>query len=143
MKIRPGAQRVRNCLGIVVTVSAAVSCAPVPDQANTVTYYRAHATERGAQLKKCVDEPGSIGRTPDCVNAREAARLEANRVISSRAHAKGRGAQQKRGGEEPGSIGRTPDCVNAREAARLEGIGSKRTLPPLNLPSEAKPSTGS
>jgi hypothetical protein len=99
MKIRPGAQRVRNCLGIVVTVSAAVSCAPVPDQANTVTYYRAHATERDAQLKKCVDDPGSIGRTPD--------------------------------------------CVNAREAARLEGIGSQRNLPPLNLPSEARPSTGS
>ena len=99
MRIRPGAQRVRNCLGIVVTVSAAVSCAPVPDQANTVAYYRQHATERDAQLKKCVDDPGSIGRRPD--------------------------------------------CVNAREAARLEGIGSQRKLPPLNLPGEAKPSTGS
>ena len=76
MKLRPGAQRVRNCLGIVVTVSAAVSCAPVPDQANTVTYYREHATERDAQLKKCVDDPGSIGKTPDCVNAREAQGLE-------------------------------------------------------------------
>ena len=99
MKIRPGAQRVRNCLGIVVTVSAAVSCAPAPDQAKTVTYYREHATERDAQLKRCLDDPGSMGSQSD--------------------------------------------CVNAREAARREGIGSQRNLPPLNLPSEAKPSTAS
>lgn len=99
MKIRPGAQRVRNCLGIVVTVSAAVSCAPAPDQANTVTYYREHADERNAQLEKCADDPGSLGHQPD--------------------------------------------CVNAREAARLEGIGSQRDLPPLGLPAERKPSTGS
>lgn len=99
MKIRPGAQRVRTCLGIVVTVGAAVSCAPAPDQANTVTYYREHADERAAQLKKCTDDPGSLGHQPD--------------------------------------------CVNAREAARLEGIGSQRDLPPLDLPAERKPSTGS
>lgn len=76
MKIRPGAQRVRNCLGIVVTVSAAVSCAPAPDRANTVTYYREHAEQREAQLKRCMEDPGSLGHQPDCVNAREAARLE-------------------------------------------------------------------
>jgi len=76
MKFRPGAQRVRNCLGIVVTVGAAVSCAPAPDRANTVTYYREHAEEREAALARCTDDPGSAGGTPDCVNAREAARLE-------------------------------------------------------------------
>ena len=70
MKIRPGAQRVRTCLGIVVTVSAAVSCAPAPDRANTVTYYREHAEQRDAQLKKCSDDPGSLGNQLDCVNAR-------------------------------------------------------------------------
>jgi hypothetical protein len=99
MKIRPGAQCVRKCLGIVVTVSAAVSCAPAPDRANTVAYYREHAEERDAQLKKCTDDPGSLGHQPD--------------------------------------------CVNAREATRLEGIGSQRELPPLDLPVERKPSTGS
>lgn len=99
MRIRPGAQCVRIGLGIVVTVSAAVSCAPVPDPANTVSYYREHAEERDAALKKCADDPGSLGQQPD--------------------------------------------CVNAREAARLEGIGSQRELPPLNLPTEEKPSTGS
>ena len=76
MKIRPGAQRARNCLGIVVTVGAAVSCAPAPDRANTVTYYREHAEERETQLQKCANDPGSLRHQPDCVNAREAARLE-------------------------------------------------------------------
>lgn len=76
MKFRPGAQRVRNCLGIVVTVGAAVSCAPVPDRANTVTYYREHAEEREALLARCADDPGSAGHMPDCANAREAERLE-------------------------------------------------------------------
>ncbi len=76
MKIRPGAQRVRNCLGIVVTVSAAVSCAPAPDQANSVTYYREHADARASTLKRCADDPGSLGHQADCVNAREAERLE-------------------------------------------------------------------
>ena len=76
MRIRPGAQCVRYCLGIVVTVGAAVSCAPAPDPANTVTFYREHAEERDAALKRCADDPGSLGHKPDCVNAREAARLE-------------------------------------------------------------------
>ena len=76
MKIRPGAQRARNCLGIVVTVGAAVSCAPAPDRANSVAYYREHAEERETRLKKCTDDPGSLRYQPDCVNAREAARLE-------------------------------------------------------------------
>ena len=99
MKIRPGAQCVRYCVGIVVTVGAAVSCAPAPDPANTVSYYREHADERDAALKRCADDPGSLGKQPD--------------------------------------------CVNAREASRLEGIGSLRELPPLDLPAEKKPSTGS
>ena len=76
MKLRPGAQRVRNCLGIVVTVGAAVSCAPVPDRANTVAFYREHKDERLAALAQCANDPGTAGRTAQCANAREAERLE-------------------------------------------------------------------
>ena len=76
MKIRPGAQLARICLGIVVSVGAAVSCAPAPDRAHTVPYYREHANEREAALERCADDPGALGQQPDCVNAREAARLE-------------------------------------------------------------------
>jgi hypothetical protein len=68
-----------------------VACAPAPDRtARDVGYYRAHATERSEWLQVCANDPGSLGDHPD--------------------------------------------CVNAREAERLEGIGSLRTLPPMDLP---------
>ncbi len=76
MKLRPGAQHVRNCLGIVVTVGAAVSCAPVPDRTNSVTFYREHKDDRLAALAQCANHPGTAGRTAQCANAREAERLE-------------------------------------------------------------------
>jgi hypothetical protein len=41
--------------------------------------------------------------------------------------------------KDPASRDVLPDCINAREAERLEGVGSLRTLPPLELP---KPSQG-
>lgn len=74
--IRHGARCARWCLGIVVTISAA-ACAPSPDQPRfTVDYYRAHAPEREAKLAACENDRGGLGRTPDCANAREAARIE-------------------------------------------------------------------
>jgi uncharacterized protein YciW len=68
-----------------------VACAPAPDRsAHDVGYYRAHAPERNQRLQACTNDPGSLADHPD--------------------------------------------CVNAREAERLEGIGSLRTLPPMDLP---------
>jgi hypothetical protein len=77
MGIRPGAQVRRTRLGIVVTSCTVVACAPVPDQAgHDVAYYRQHADERHRQLTECANDPGAIGSHPDCVNAREAERME-------------------------------------------------------------------
>lgn len=77
MSIRPGARVRRTRLGIVVTTWTVVACAPVPDRArHDVSYYRQHAEERRLQLAACSNDPGSLGRHPDCVNAREAGRLE-------------------------------------------------------------------
>lgn len=45
---------------------------PVP----TVDYYRAHAEEREAQIKKCANSPGTDAQIPACVNAKAAARIE-------------------------------------------------------------------
>jgi hypothetical protein len=39
---------------------------------------------------------------------------------------------------DPGTLGQTPDCVNVRAAEEIEGIGSMRTLPPLQLPQPPK-----
>jgi len=74
--VRHGAPGARLCLGIVVTIGSA-ACAPSPDEARfTVDYYRAHPEVREAKLAACSNDPGELGRTPDCVNARQAARLE-------------------------------------------------------------------
>ncbi len=76
LPVRHGAQRVRFCLGIVVTIGSA-ACAPSPPPSTfTVEYYRAHREAREAKLAICNQDPGGIGKTPHCVNARQAARLE-------------------------------------------------------------------
>jgi len=76
MWFRHGAQRARRCLGMVVTLGTA-ACAPSPDPSGlSVEYYREHAAERDVRLAKCADDPGGLGRSRDCTNAREAARVE-------------------------------------------------------------------
>jgi hypothetical protein len=77
MKFRPGVQQVRRCLGLVVTIASAAGCAPVPDRAtHTVEEYRRDAQLREGEFLRCANDPGSKGSSPDCVNAREAERLE-------------------------------------------------------------------
>ena len=92
MRFRPGVQHVRMCLGLVVTLTSAVGCAPAPDRASyTVDEYRHDAKLRELTFARCSKDPVSRDTSPD--------------------------------------------CINAREAERLEGVGSMRTLPPLELPS--------
>jgi hypothetical protein len=75
-RIRRGARCVRQCLGIVVTIIS-VACAPPPEQARmSVDYYRAHVEERDAKLAECTNDPGGMGATADCKNAKQAAQLE-------------------------------------------------------------------
>lgn len=50
-------------------------CAP-RQATHDVAYYRAHAQDRGRVLSDCANDPGSRGQEPDCLNAREAERLE-------------------------------------------------------------------
>ena len=75
MRFRPGARSVRMSLEIVVTLSAVTACAPVPNRAqHSVAYYRAHPVALKETLSRCTNDPGGLGRTPDCMNARAAAR---------------------------------------------------------------------
>jgi hypothetical protein len=57
---------------------ALAACSRVPGGAGTLTvdYYRAHASERAAMLGTCANDPGHLRDAPNCVNAREAARVE-------------------------------------------------------------------
>lgn len=73
MPFRPGARRVRIGLGIAVTVLSAAGCAPAPNQGHhTVDDYLKDPTLRHAALARCANDPGVLGHTADCVNARKA-----------------------------------------------------------------------
>ncbi len=73
MRFRPGARSARMSLGFVVTALSAAGCAPVPDRAShTVEEYRQDAHLRHETLTRCANDPGSLGTSPDCVNARDA-----------------------------------------------------------------------
>jgi hypothetical protein len=43
---------------------------------HTVEEYRADRTLRQEMFKKCANDPGTLGKTADCINAQEAERLE-------------------------------------------------------------------
>lgn len=74
--IRHGAQGVRWCLGIVVIIGSA-ACAPSPEPPHqTVEYYRANREAREARVAECANDPGVLGKTPDCINAKQAAQIE-------------------------------------------------------------------
>jgi hypothetical protein len=52
-------------------------CARQPEVAqHTVAEYRANGDLRREQFARCTNDPGTLGKTPDCINAREAERQE-------------------------------------------------------------------
>jgi len=63
---------------ILLAVLALAACNRTPGGGGTLTvdYYRAHAAERAATLSTCANDPGHLRDSPNCVNAREAARVE-------------------------------------------------------------------
>lgn len=62
---------------VLVGLALVAGCTRAPQEAvRTVEYYRAHDTEREAILAECADDPGTLARAPNCINAREAARRE-------------------------------------------------------------------
>ena len=59
-----------------------ISCTRQPETAaHTVAEYRANPDLRREQFARCVNDPGTLGQTPDCSNAREATRLEETRSV--------------------------------------------------------------
>jgi hypothetical protein len=61
---------------MIVTIAAA-ACAPAPEPTHqTVEYYRANREAREAKVAECANDPGELGKTPDCINAMQAAQLE-------------------------------------------------------------------
>jgi hypothetical protein len=63
---------------MIVTIAAA-ACAPAPEPTpthQTVEYYRENREAREAKVAECANDPGSLGKTPDCINAKQAAAIE-------------------------------------------------------------------
>jgi hypothetical protein len=53
------------------------ACSQVPDRArHTVEDYRSDRALRDETLRACANDPGSLGKTSDCVNAESAAAFE-------------------------------------------------------------------
>ena len=63
-----------SCSLIVFGIAVAGCC---PDRArHTLDEYRADANLRHSQMERCKEDPGTLAKTPDCFNARQAAVLE-------------------------------------------------------------------
>lgn len=64
----------------VIVVLASVGIAACTRDANvarhTVEEYRANTALRREVFAQCLNDPGTLGQSADCVNAREAERLE-------------------------------------------------------------------
>ena len=43
------------------------------EKTNSVEYYAEHKDERNAKLHECRNNPGELKKTPNCINAAEAA----------------------------------------------------------------------
>jgi hypothetical protein len=75
MRIRPGAHVWRLSLGIIVTSLSSAGCAPAPDTArHSVEDYATDPPLRQDTLARCLADPGTLSKTPDCVNVKEAER---------------------------------------------------------------------
>lgn len=51
-------------------------CGPSAGPARTVSYFQAHPKEREAVFKRCADDPGTLGKSAECVNAERAEEIE-------------------------------------------------------------------
>lgn len=52
------------------------ACGSSSGPVRTVSYFQAHPKEREMVFKRCADDPGSLGKTPECVNVSQAEALE-------------------------------------------------------------------
>ena len=63
-------------VAVFVTLGVTACTRDVNVARHTVDEYRANAALRREVFAKCVNDPGALGRSADCINAQEAERLE-------------------------------------------------------------------
>jgi hypothetical protein len=66
--------RITTSILLVAAAIALASCyeANNSQRANTVGWFLDHRNELTMALKACRDNPGDLGKTPNCINANEA-----------------------------------------------------------------------
>ena len=55
-------------LAVLLALFGLVACSPAAP-AHDKAYYLAHAAERASTIVDCRNDPGSLGKTPNCANA--------------------------------------------------------------------------
>jgi hypothetical protein len=66
----------KNGLSVVLAFFVC-ACSPPPERARyTLEEYRANTELRHAQVARCQSDPGTLKKTPDCINAQQAAAFE-------------------------------------------------------------------
>lgn len=71
-----GTHGVRISFAIALTIAAAACTPPAEPTHQTVDYYLENKEARAAKLVECENDPGALGQTPDCINAKQAARRD-------------------------------------------------------------------
>jgi hypothetical protein len=67
---------------VTITAVSIFGCTREPPVAqHTVGEYQSNPDLRREQFARCANDPGTLGKTPDCVNAREAQGLEDMRSV--------------------------------------------------------------
>ena len=104
-------------LSVFLLLAASVASAAAGEEVRGVEWYRQHPAERAAVTRRCMDNPGQLDRTPDCVNA-EKASLAAKADAMAGGGAPG-GAGRRGGGLESTS----PEVLAANPEARRMILG--------------------
>jgi hypothetical protein len=64
------------CLAIGAVLAVAACSSPPEPTHKTVEFYRANKDARQAKVAECANDPGALGKTPGCINAKQAAAIE-------------------------------------------------------------------
>jgi hypothetical protein len=61
----------------VFAISMIFALSACSEPVQTAEWYKEHQAERKAMMEKCANNPGELRGTPNCINAQQAARMEA------------------------------------------------------------------
>ena len=73
--VGPKSLRLELSLATVLALVCA-GCGSSSGSARTVSYFQAHPKERESVFKRCADDPGTLGKSAECVNAERAEEIE-------------------------------------------------------------------